>query len=80
MVIDESTGRMRKNSRWRDSIHEAVEAKEQIVQQLRIRDGQTESEEEEIEINPEDSTVASITFQVFFRYYNKLAGMTVRSF
>lgn len=63
-------------------MHEAVEAKEQIFQQLRIRDGQAKAEkekeeEEEIEINPEDSTVASITFQVFFRYYNKLAGMTV---
>lgn len=31
---------------------------------------------EHVEINPENQTLASITFQNYFRLYNKLAGMT----
>eukprot|EP00210_Caulerpa_lentillifera_P001949 g1870.t1 len=75
VIIDESTGRTKEQSRWPDSLHQAVEAKEQILQQVKYGNELPETEEE-IEILPESSTTASITFQVFFRYYKKLAGMS----
>lgn len=33
---------------------------------------------EGLKVNPASVTQASVTFQCFFRYYERLAGMTVR--
>lgn len=33
---------------------------------------------EGLKLNPDSVTQASVTFQCFFRYYERLAGMTVR--
>ncbi|MEG3638696.1 preprotein translocase subunit SecA [Magnetococcus sp. PR-3] len=58
IIIDEFTGRMMPGRRFSDGLHQALEAKEQVV------------------IQNESQTLASITFQNLFRLYNKLAGMT----
>ncbi|MEO5362930.1 MAG: preprotein translocase subunit SecA [Magnetococcus sp. DMHC-8] len=58
VIIDEFTGRMMPGRRYSDGLHQALEAKEQVV------------------IQNESQTLASITFQNLFRLYNKLAGMT----
>ncbi|MBF0143752.1 MAG: preprotein translocase subunit SecA [Magnetococcales bacterium] len=58
IIIDEFTGRMMPGRRYSDGLHQALEAKEQVV------------------IQNESQTLASITFQNLFRLYNKLAGMT----
>ncbi|MEO5377511.1 MAG: preprotein translocase subunit SecA [Magnetococcus sp. DMHC-6] len=58
VIIDEFTGRMMPGRRYSDGLHQALEAKEQVV------------------IQNESQTLASITFQNLFRMYNKLAGMT----
>lgn len=57
-IVDEFTGRMMPGRRWSDGLHQAVEAKEDVV------------------IQKENQTMASITFQNYFRMYTKLAGMT----
>ena len=58
VIVDEFTGRMMQGRRWSDGLHQAVEAKEDVVDQS------------------ESQTLASITFQNYFRLYKKLAGMT----
>ncbi len=58
VIVDEFTGRTMAGRRWSDGLHQAVEAKEQVV------------------IQNENQTLASITFQNYFRLYNKLSGMT----
>ena len=58
IIVDEFTGRLMTGRRWRDGLHQAVEAKEGV------------------EIQAENQTLASITFQNYFRLYAKLAGMT----
>ena len=58
IIIDEFTGRMMPGRRYSDGLHQALEAKEQVV------------------IQNESQTLASITFQNLFRLYQKLAGMT----
>ena len=58
VIIDEFTGRMMEGRRWSDGLHQAVEAKEEVVSE------------------PENQTLASITFQNYFRMYPKLSGMT----
>ena len=58
VIIDEFTGRMMPGRRYSDGLHQALEAKEQVV------------------IQNESQTLASITFQNLFRLYHKLAGMT----
>ncbi|MBF0625330.1 MAG: preprotein translocase subunit SecA [Magnetococcales bacterium] len=58
VIIDEFTGRMMPGRRYSDGLHQALEAKEQVV------------------IQNESQTLASITFQNLFRMYAKLAGMT----
>ncbi|MBF0461160.1 MAG: preprotein translocase subunit SecA [Magnetococcales bacterium] len=58
VIIDEFTGRMMPGRRYSDGLHQALEAKEQVV------------------IQNESQTLASITFQNLFRLYDKLAGMT----
>jgi preprotein translocase subunit SecA len=58
IIIDEFTGRKMPGRRWSDGLHQAVEAKENVV------------------VEEENQTLATITFQNYFRMYNKLAGMT----
>jgi preprotein translocase subunit SecA len=58
VIVDEHTGRSMPGRRWSGGIHQAIEAKENVV------------------ITNESQTLASITFQNFFRLYEKLAGMT----
>jgi len=58
IIIDEFTGRMMEGRRYSEGLHQALEAKENVV------------------VQPENVTLASITFQNYFRLYGKLAGMT----
>jgi len=58
IIVDEFTGRLMPGRRWSDGLHQAIEAKEQVV------------------INQESLTLATVTFQNYFRLYKKLAGMT----
>ena len=58
VIIDELTGRPMEGRRYGDGLHQAIEAKENLV------------------IQKENQTIASITYQNFFRTYNKLSGMT----
>ncbi len=65
IIVDEFTGRLMPGRRWSGGIHQAVEAKEHELGGY-----------SEIEVRQESRTLANITFQNFFRKYNKLAGMT----
>ncbi|MBA2652240.1 MAG: preprotein translocase subunit SecA [Tatlockia sp.] len=58
IIVDEHTGRTMAGRRWSEGLHQAIEAKENVV------------------IQQENQTLASITFQNYFRIYNKLSGMT----
>ena len=58
MIVDENTGRVMTGRRWSDGLHQAVEAKENVM------------------IERETRTYATITIQNYFRMYEKLAGMT----
>jgi preprotein translocase subunit SecA len=58
ILIDEFTGRMMAGRRLSNGLHQAIEAKEQLM------------------VKPENTTLASVTFQNYFRLYGKLAGMT----
>ena len=58
VIVDEFTGRMQPGRRWSDGLHQAVEAKENVL------------------VQKESRTVASITYQNYFRFYKKLSGMT----
>jgi len=58
MIVDEFTGRLMPGRRYSGGLHQAIEAKENVV------------------VKKESKTLASITFQNFFRMYSKLAGMT----
>jgi len=58
VIVDEFTGRLQPGRRWSDGLHQAVEAKENVV------------------IQRESKTFASITYQNYFRMYGKLSGMT----
>jgi len=58
MIVDENTGRVMPGRRWSDGLHQAVEAKENVV------------------VERETRTYATITIQNYFRMYEKLAGMT----
>ncbi|MDP6380309.1 MAG: preprotein translocase subunit SecA, partial [Phycisphaerae bacterium] len=61
IIVDGFTGRLMPGRQWSDGLHQAVEAKH-------VKDG--------IRIKEETQTLATITFQNFFRMYRKLAGMT----
>ena len=50
--------------RWSDGLHQAVEAKEH------------NGRHPEVKIERENQTLATVTFQNFFRKYKKLSGMT----
>nr|YP_009628730.1 preprotein-translocase subunit a [Acrochaetium secundatum]QBX88513.1 preprotein-translocase subunit a [Acrochaetium secundatum] len=58
IIVDEFTGRVMPGRRWSDGLHQAIEAKENVV------------------IQKENQTLASITYQNFFLLYDKLSGMT----
>jgi preprotein translocase subunit SecA len=58
LIVDENTGRVMPGRRWSDGLHQAVEAKENVI------------------IEAETRTYATITIQNYFRMYEKLAGMT----
>jgi preprotein translocase subunit SecA len=58
IIVDEFTGRMQPGRRWSEGLHQAIEAKENVV------------------VQKESRTYASITYQNYFRLYDKLSGMT----
>jgi preprotein translocase subunit SecA len=58
VIVDESTGRPMPDRHWREGLHQAVEAKEQVA------------------VHVAADHAASITYQSYFRHYEKLAGMT----
>jgi preprotein translocase subunit SecA len=64
VIVDEFTGRLMPGRRWSDGLHQAVEAKEH------------NTEHPEVKIERENQTLATITFQNYFRKYKKLSGMT----
>src|SRR5713101_832989 len=64
IIVDEFTGRLMPGRRWSDGLHQAVEAKEH------------NGRHPEVKIERENQTLATVTFQNYFRKYKKLAGMT----
>jgi preprotein translocase subunit SecA len=58
IIVDEFTGRLMPGRRYSEGLHQAIEAKENVV------------------VNRESQTMATISFQNLFRLYHKLAGMT----
>jgi preprotein translocase subunit SecA len=64
VIVDEFTGRLMPGRRWSDGLHQAVEAKEH------------NSAHPEVKIERENQTLATVTFQNYFRKYGKLSGMT----
>ncbi len=58
VIIDELTGRAMEGRRYGDGLHQAIEAKENLM------------------IQRENQTIASVTYQNFFRTYHRLSGMT----
>ncbi len=82
VIVDEFTGRLMEGRRWSDGVHQAVEAKEQIDTPVRVKRLLSQG----VELPPEDQmaphvenenqTLATITFQNYFRMYEKLSGMT----
>ena len=63
IIVDGFTGRLMPGRRYSEGIHQAIEAREQL-------------EGEKVSVQRESMTMATITFQNYFRMYNKLAGMT----
>ena len=64
VIVDEFTGRLMPGRRWSDGLHQAVEAKEH------------NGRHPEVKIERENQTLATVTFQNYFRKYDKLSGMT----
>jgi preprotein translocase subunit SecA len=58
VIVDEFTGRLMPNRKWRHGLHQAIEAKEGVV------------------LTPDDTTLARLSFQRFFRLFRRLSGMT----
>ena len=58
VIIDELSGRPMEGRRYGDGLHQAIEAKENLI------------------IQKENQTIASVTYQNFFRSYSKISGMT----
>jgi len=58
IIVDEFTGRTMAGRRWSDGLHQAVEAKENVL------------------IQDESKTLASISYQNLFLLYDRLSGMT----
>jgi len=57
-IVDEFTGRILEGRRWSDGVHQAVEAKENVL------------------IQEENQTLATVTLQNYFKLYEKISGMT----
>jgi preprotein translocase subunit SecA len=64
VIVDEFTGRLMPGRRWSDGLHQAVEAKEHNTNHPAVK------------IERENQTLATVTFQNYFRKYAKLSGMT----
>src|SRR6476661_7420198 len=64
VIVDEFTGRLMPGRRWSDGLHQAVEAKEH------------NSNHPDVKIERKNQTLATVTFQNYFRKYKKLSGMT----
>lgn len=64
VIIDEFTGRKMYGRRYSEGLHQAIEAKVH------------EEGHQEVKVRQESKTLATITFQNYFRMYQKLAGMT----
>ena len=64
IIVDEFTGRLMSGRRWSEGLHQVVEARENRVYRQNVR------------VAEENQTLATITFQNYFRLYKKLAGMT----
>jgi len=58
IIVDQSTGRLKMDSRYSDGLHQAIEAKEGV------------------KIGKDSQTVATVTYQNYFRMYKFLSGMT----
>jgi preprotein translocase subunit SecA len=58
MIVDEFTGRVLHGRRYSEGLHQAIEAKENVV------------------VERDTQTMATVTLQNYFRLYHKLAGMT----
>ncbi len=58
VIVDDFTGRLMFGRRYSDGLHQAIEAKENVM------------------VKNESKTLATITFQNYFRMYRKLSGMT----
>lgn len=72
IIVDEFTGRLSEGRKWRDGIHQAVEAKEKVRQDLEgVREG-----EGECKVGMASGQAARITIQDFFLRYENLSGMT----
>ena len=72
IIVDEFTGRLAEGRKWRDGIHQAVEAKEKVRQDLEgSRDG-----EGQCKVGMASGQAARITIQDFFLRYENLGGMT----
>jgi preprotein translocase subunit SecA len=70
-IVDEFTGRILPDRTWSLGLHQAVEAKEEAC-----ADGRTPDGAPAVKITDENRTLASVTFQRYFKMYRKLAGMT----
>jgi preprotein translocase subunit SecA len=68
IIVDEFTGRLMPGRRWSGGLHQAVEAKEYV------------RGKKEVMPKEESITLATISFQNYFRLYKKLAGMTGTAF
>jgi preprotein translocase subunit SecA len=64
IIVDEFTGRLMPGRRWSEGLHQVVEARENRVYHQNVR------------VAEENQTLATITFQNYFRLYQKIGGMT----
>lgn len=62
IIVDEFTGRLMHGRRYNEGLHQALEAKENVL------------------VRQESMTLATISFQNYFRLYKKLCGMTGTAF
>ncbi len=58
VIIDEFTGRMMPDRSWRQGLHQAIEARENLP------------------LTEPNETLAQLSFQNFFRLFNRLSGLT----
>ncbi len=64
VIVDEFTGRLAEGRKWRDGIHQAIEAKERI------------GDNHEVDISVPTGQAARITVQDLFQRYRHIGGMT----